>query len=300
MVTKAGGTAGTGRLYPRVTVNVLPDNVLIGTFELYLGKDDPDLFDSDHNYDEWQTLVHVCCRWRCIVFASPRRLDLKLYCTRQRSVNSRTLDIWPALPIVIFADGMKSQEDVTNITAALRHHNRVCKIDYFNRQLQVQDPLLKEFAEIDKPFPALTSLQLISWVENVPVLPYSFLGGSAPRLRSLDLDGIPYPSIGKLLSSTTNLVRLSLWSIPHSGYIAPKTIVPCLSMLPRLLSLTLGFRYSQSLAHRTSRHLPPLTRVVFPNLYFFRFKGDIEYLEDILSQIETPMLNMSHFVSSIN
>jgi len=284
---------GADRLYPRVTIDALPDNVLLEIFEVYLGKDDPDEPDDGHNFDGWQTMVHVCRRWRCIVFASPRRLDLKLYCTRQRSVNSKTLDIWPALPIVIFARNMQSLEDVTNVIAALRQHNRVCKIAYLHEQFQ--DSLLEEFAAIDEPFPALTSVHLTSFAQNVPVLPDSFLGGSAPRLRSLDLYGIPYPSIGTLLSSTTNLVWLDLWRIPHSGYIPPETIVPCLSMLPRLESLALGFRYPRSRDHRTSRPPPPLTRVVFPNLTSLSFKSHVEYLEDILSQIETPVLNNSKF-----
>ena len=285
---------GTGRLYPWVTIDVFPDSVLLETFEFYLGKDDADEIDYHHNYDGWQTLVHVCRRWRCIVFASPRRLDLKLYCTRQRSVNFKMLDIWTALPIFVVAEDMKSKQDVTNVIDALGHHNRVCKIYYRNGQFQ--DSFLKEFVTIDEPFLALTSLVLVSFKQrNVPVLPDSFLGGSAPRLRSLLLSGIPYPSIGNLLSSTTNLVRLSLWHIPRSGYIAPETMVPCLSMLPGLKSLFLGFQYPRSLAHQASRHLPPLTRVAFPNLTFLCFGGDIEYLEDILSQIETPMLKQGFF-----
>ena len=285
---------GADRLYLRATIDALPDNVLTETFEFYLGKDDPDVvFDYNHTYDGWQTLVHVCGRWRCIVFASPRRLGLKLHCTRQRSVNSKTLDIWPALPIVIFAQDMQSKEDATNVIAALRHHNRVCKIYYQNWQLQ--DSVLKEFGAIDGPFPALTSLHLFSYTQNVPVLPDSFLGGSAPRLRSLFLNGVPYPSIGNLLSSTMNLVRLALWRIPHSGYISPEMIVPCLSTLPRLGSLEIGFRHPRSRAHRESRHPPPLTRVVLPSLTFVRFHGDSEYLEDILSQIETPILTESVF-----
>jgi hypothetical protein len=286
------GGAATDRLYPRVTFGALPDDVLLETFELYLGKDDTIGYDYNHNYDGWQTLVHVCRRWRCIVFASPCRLDLKLYCTRQRAVNSETLDIWPALPIVIDAM-IQSKEDQTNLIAALRHHDRVCKIDYRNWQFQYS--FLKEFAAIDEPFLALTSLDLFSCVQNVQVLPDSFLGGSAPRLRSLHLFGIPYPSIGKLLPSTTNLVHLSVLCIPLSGYIAPEAIVPCLSMLAKLESLQLGFRHPRSQAHQTSQHPPLLTRVAFPNLTLFNFRGEIEYLEDILSQIETPMLNQSYF-----
>jgi hypothetical protein len=281
------------RLYPQATIDALPDNVLLETFEFYLGKHDADEVYSHRNYDVWQTLVHVCHRWRCIVFASPRRLDLQLFCTQQRSVNSKTLDNWPALRIVILAKDMKSKEDTTNIIAALKHHNRVCKVYYSSGQFQ--DSFLKEFAAINEPFPALTSLGLLSFAQNVPVLPDSFLGRSAPRLRSLELFGIPYPMIGKLLSSTTNLVQLSLWRIPHSGYISPGTIVSCLSMLPMLKSLRLGFRYPRSRAHRASRHPPPVTRVVFPNLNILLFLGDIKYLEDMLSQIETPMLNQSEF-----
>ena len=283
---------GADLLCLRPTIDALPDNVLLETFEFYLGKDGADEIDNEHNYDGWQTLVQVCPRWRCIVFASPRRLDVKLYCTRRRSVHSM-LDIWPTLPIVVVARDIKSKEDVTNIVAALRQHNRVCKVDYHHGQSQ--ESLLKEFAAIDGPFPALTSLNLISFAPDVPVLPDSFLGGSAPRLRSLHLIGIPYPSIGKLLLSTTNLVQLSLFRAPYSGYIAPETIVPCLSMLPRLESLILGFRYPRFRAHRASRFPPPLTRVAFPNLTYLGFDGDIEYLEDILSQIETPMLNQSQF-----
>ena len=273
---------------------MLPDYVLLETFKFYLGKDYADKFDGNHNYDGWQTLVHVSRRWRCIVFASPCCLDLKLYCTQRRSVNSKTLDIWPALPIVIVALDRRYKEDVTNVIAALRHHNRVCRI-YFS-DVQFQDSLLKEFAAIDEPFPALTSLELFSFGQNVPVLPNSFLGGSAPQLRSLELAGIPYSSIGKLLSSTTNLVRLSLWRIPHSGYIAPETIVPFLSMLPKLKSLELGFKHPRSEAHRASRHPLSSKRVVFPSLTFLRFGGNIDYLEDILSQIETPMLNRSYLL----
>jgi hypothetical protein len=229
------------------------------------------------------------------VFASPHRLDLKLYCTRKRSVNSKTLDIWPKLPVVIFANAVQSKEDATNITAALGHHNRVCKFHYTSGK--IQDPLLEEFAAIDEPFPALTFLMIVcpSFSRNVPVLPDSFLGGSAPRLRLLELHGIPYPSIGKLLSSTPNLVRLSLLRIPHSGYIAPEAIVPCLATLARLELLELGFQDPRSQAHRANRHPPPLTRVVFPNLTSLNFRGDMEYLEDILSRIETPMLNQSNF-----
>jgi hypothetical protein len=52
------------------------------------------------NVNEWHTLVHVCRRWRDLVFASPRRLNLRLLCRKDTPVREM-LDIWPALPIVI-------------------------------------------------------------------------------------------------------------------------------------------------------------------------------------------------------
>ena len=209
---------GADRLYPRVTIDALPDNVLLETFEFYLSKDDADTFDYHHNYDGWQTLVHVCCRWRWIVFTSPRRLDLKLYCIPRRSVNSKTLDIWPELPIVLYAH-MKSKEDVTNVIAALRYHNRVCKINYRNGQFQ--DPVLEEFAAIDEPFPALTSLDLVSYAQNVPVLPDSFLGGSAPRLRRLMLQASLIHQL-----ETYFYLPLTLSTFPFGVFLIPDILHP--------------------------------------------------------------------------
>ena len=282
---------GADRLYPRVTIEALPDNVLLEIFELYLGKADADRFDLKHDYNRWQTLVHVCRRWQYVVFASPRRLDLALEIGR--SANSKAMDIWPALPIVISVFAIQSKEEVTNIIAALRERDRVRKLHYYdgNDDLGIQHSLLKEIAAIDEPFPALTCLDLFSSAQKSRVLPDSFLGGSAPLLLSLYLSRISYPSIGILLSSTTNLVRLTLWRIPRSGYISPETIVPLLSMLPELKSLGLGLEHPRSRAHRSGRHPPPLARVVFPNLTDLGLCGDIEYSEDILSQIETPILN---------
>ena len=281
---------GADRPYTRMTIDALPDNVLLEIFELDLGKADADQYDYLHDYDRWQKLVHVCRRWRYIVFASPRRLDLAM--ELRNPTNSESLDIWPALPINIWAYAIQSKEEVTNIIAALRERDRVRKLHYddVDDDWDSQDSMWKEIAAIDKPFPALTTLELTSYAQNAIVLPDSFLGGSAPLLRSLYLDGIPYPSIGKLLSSTTNLVWLTLWDIPHSGYIAPETIIPLLSMLPELKSLELAFRHPRSRVHQASRHPPRLTRLVLPNLTSFYFNGDIEYLEDILSQVETPIL----------
>jgi hypothetical protein len=108
--------------------------------------------------------------------------------------------------------------------------------DVTNSQLE------EVLAAMQQPFPALTDLAI--WCRNDglledemrPVVPESFLGGSAPRLQHLELNRVPFPGLPKLLLSATGLVTLSIWGIPHSGYISPEAMVRCLSTLTRLES----------------------------------------------------------------
>jgi hypothetical protein len=113
--------SGIDKLYLSVTVDKIPDDVLLEIFDFYLV--------SSSREDAWQTLVHVCKRWRCIVFASPRRLHLELLCTNRRPVK-KTMDIWPELPVVIKAASWNSRNlGVNNVASALKQHHRVCTID---------------------------------------------------------------------------------------------------------------------------------------------------------------------------
>ena len=274
---------GIDQLYPPVTIEVLPSTVLLEIFSFYVHRRGAD-------EDVWRTLVHVCRQWRIVVFDSPRRLNIRLLCTPRRPL--KMLDVWPALPIVIdFVATGKQPKGMANIVVALKQHSRVRKIHIRG----IPNSLMKKFAEMEKPFPELTYLKLHSHDDgNVPILPDSFLGGSAPRLRTLNLSGIPFPAVRKLLLSTSrNLVTLRLWSIPHSGYISPQPMVTCLSALTALRSFGLGFRSPQSRISRGTRRPPPLTRIVLAALTKFRFKGNSEYLEDIVSLVDAPLLD--HF-----
>jgi hypothetical protein len=275
------------QLYPRAqaTFNILPDDVLIEIFDFYM---DQPITSQRAREDAWHTLIHVCQGWRRVVFASPRRLNLQLLCTNTRSVG-KMLDIWPALPIAIStrALGAKPQRlDMVNVIAALEQHDRVCSINIQN----ISNTLLKILAAVKTPFPALTGLSLWSKGQEMLVLPDSFMGGGAPRLRKISLEGIPYPGLRKLLLSTSNLVSLLLFRVPHSGYISPETIVACLSVLTRLEAFCLEFRSPRPRADREHREPPPPNRFFLPALTRLQFKGDSEYLEDIVSRIDVPLL----------
>ena len=241
---------------------------------------------------EWRRLVHVCQRWRCIIFESPLQLDLQLLCTHGTPVR-KNLPCWPPMPLIVdyytYWDADNSEgEGVTpyedDVMAALEHPDRVRYAG-----ISVTSPLLGKMAKsMQKPFPILTHLWLSSKDGNVPVLPKTFLGGSAPLLRVALLEGIPYPALPTLLLSTTDLVELQLLNIPESGYISPDAMVARLRALVRLEILSIGFQSSRSFPNPSP--LPPLTRVISPSLSTFTFRGASEYLEYLLIQIDTPLL----------
>lgn len=261
---------------------MLPDAPLLVIFDCYLR--------GSGELEAWRTLVHVCRKWRNLVFGSSNRLNLRLVCTPRRRVREM-LDIWPPLPIVMSPYGLSklSTRAADNIIAALEHNDRIQHVELW----EVSSSLLnKAFQVMQGPFPVLTDLDIRCDEDEIaPVVPDSFLGVFAPRLRKLSLDNIPFPGLPKLLFSASDLVEISLWHIPHSGYISPSAMVDCLSSLDRLESLWLLFKSSQSRPDRETRPPPPQTRCVFPSLAHFEFKGASDYLEDFVARINAPLLD---------
>jgi hypothetical protein len=273
-----------------VTIDSLPDEALLEIFKFYV--DDPDLknFDLEVRFDVWHTLVHVCQRWRRIVFSSPRHLNLQLLCMYARPVTEMD-NIWPELPIAVVGNGKPTVDETENFVAALKLNHRVSRIDLWD----VPDLTLERFAAatMEVQFPALT--ELVIWSDKLnesrrPILSDQFLGGSAPRLQWLWSDGIPFPALPRLLLSTTDLVTLCLEDIPHSGYISPEDMVACLPALTRLDRLFLGFRSPRSHPSQASRHPRPPTRAILPALTYLKFRGVTEYLEDFVARINAPLL----------
>ena len=263
-------------------VGALPDDVLLGIFDFYV---DVSLRQEGRWMEVWQSPVHVCRRWRSLVFGSPRP-----YTVRDR------LGVWPPLPLIVGGYMVSSGTVRTdNVIVALEQSHRVCEVTLLGLagwQLeQVLEPM-------QVPFPELTVLQLHSELgtngETLPVIPDLFLEGSAPRLRLFELSGIPFPGLPNLHFSATHLVQLTLAKIPHSGYISPEKIAALLSVLLNLRFLSLEFQFPQSRPGREVPSLPPTKRSILPALYDLRFKGVTEYLEELMTLIDAPQLdNMS-------
>jgi len=138
----------------------------------------------------------------------------------------------------------------------------------------------------------LTQLWLSSKDEGVLVLPSAFLGGSAPCLQEIHLEGISFPALPTFLSSATYLVVLHLHRIPYAGYISPEVMVANLATLTRLGDLSIEFQSSTSTPDQsgTRGQATPLTRAVLPALTSFEFRGTSDYLENLVAQIDAPRL----------
>ena len=264
-----------------MTISVLPDNVLLEIF----------CFCRKFPYDprEWHVLVHVCRGWRQVVFASPLRLDLRIFCTSRTPVR-KNLGIWPALPICVEyeSDRFNNALNEDNIVNALEHNDRVRNVTLDD----VTGPELEKISTVmQAPFPVLTSLDISSSSDRgiAPALPVEFLGGSAPRLESFRLSNVPFPALPTLLLATGDLVELTLCNVPRTGYISPEAMVVGLSALPRLETFYLLFRSATPRPDRI--HPPPVTRTVLPALIEFYFQGASEYLEDLVARIDAPQLN---------
>jgi hypothetical protein len=177
--------------------------------------------------------------------------------------------------------------DRDNVIAAFGQSSRVCIVNLYITASQLEEVL----AAMRVPFPELTDLQISSNGKTLPAIPDSFLVGSAPRLQYFDLSGIPFPGLPNLLLSATHLVDIRLTNIPHSGYISPEAIVALISVLSSLRTLSLGFQSPQSRPGRETRRPPQSKRSVIPALISLYFEGVIEYLEDLVTGIDTPQLD---------
>jgi hypothetical protein len=174
--------------------------------------------------------------------------------------------------------------------AALRHPDRLCEID-----LHVTSSMLASIVEVAQSLRhPLESIRItVEAPTGPPILVQNpFLGGSAPHLRQLQLDGIafPFPAVRQVLLSSENLVELHLGRIPNEAYFSPNDLVTGLSTAIQLRRLTIDF-YSPSRSPPSSTTPPPLQRTTLPSLISLDFHGESEYLEEFVAGIEVPALS---------
>src|SRR6266851_2972178 len=174
-------------------------------------------------------------------------------------------------------------DDYEDIIAALERHDR---ITYIKFAMISGSELETLSAFMQKPLPALTELFIMG--ESMPVVPETFLGGSAPRLRKCGLHDIEFPALPTFLMSTSQLTDLTLTNIPG---ITPEVMATCLATLPNLTVLSLEPDFEvDSVDLPGFPSPPPLARADLPALTHFFFEGDDQYLEKLVARIDAPFL----------
>ncbi|KAN0116530.1 hypothetical protein V8E52_005911 [Russula decolorans] len=175
------------------------------------------LIEMDHARRQKQKIINKPRRGRVTVDILPEDVLLEIFdCHMAEANEAGENEEWEIL--------VHCGHD--NIIAALGHNDRVCEIN-----LAIPGSLLESvFAAMQKTFVALNRLWLNATDDRAPVVSDSFLGGSAPHLRQLWLDRIPFPFpvLRKLPLSSPNLPS------PHSSFRARSTShwIPIPSIAP--------------------------------------------------------------------
>jgi hypothetical protein len=262
-----------------VTIEVLPDDIILDIFRHYLYT----------TAQSWPKLARVCQRWRQIVSSSPLTLNLRVHCTYQTPV-LKALYFWPALPIIVQYGGLPNLDppapaDDDNIIAALKQSGRVRSIS-----LTITRSLLKKLSKVTEPFLELEELTLflLSSDNTQSTLYKAFRCG--PRLRTLHLTRIPFPSFVQLLSPSHDLIDLQLHEITRARYFSPEAFAKALSGMTQLRSLSLHFLSFST--NRSYLDLPPQAeeRAVLSALTFLKYQGTGTYLDGLVARIDAPRL----------
>ena len=201
----------------------------------------------------------------------------------------------PPLPLILdYLDNHDlTPKDEEGILLALQHHDRVRRIRFEIPALNSQNIVIV----IDEEFPVLEHLFIaptdFKSLDTGLILPNTF---RAPQLRHLILMGFAFPIGSPLLTITAGLVTLSLLSLPSSSYFHPNELIQRLSHLPHLEKLMIDFDspVPNHDAEGQLLHTPVITRVILPALRWLSFCGTSAYLEALLPQITTPLIETLH------
>jgi len=269
-----------------ITIEMIPEDTLLEIFDFY------QLDAMKNSYRKpwkWQCLAHVCRKWRHVVSVSPRRLGLKIHCQSKASIES-ILATWPSFPLVVRFKHPNRRFLPRNLIIALRHPNRICDID-----LMMPNSIIGPIVEvIQEPIPELERIQITSRNrKEIPVLS-TLLGGSSPRLKNINLQGIvvPFPVLRQLLFSTINLTTLRLHNITTAGYFSPDALVTVLlhPALARLERLDVHFHLAAFPTTSSMACPPPLTHATLSSLTSLCYRGTTDYLEEFVAKIDAPAL----------
>ncbi|KAF8473650.1 hypothetical protein DFH94DRAFT_137259 [Russula ochroleuca] len=278
------------RAVEKLTINHLPDEVLLETFDFYRQGIDSESYDHQWRRENvWFNLAHVCRKWRAVIFTSASRLDLGITVGPDEPRHIKTIlsGPWPIFIYFKFVVRQPTRSALWRMRAALKHHDRVREINFRGGWAHFD----KFFKETNRTFPVLESLVLGFENGFIPKLPDIFLGGPDLlnlHLRRLQLEHVFLANISGFLLTATALTDLSL-QIDTAFSPPPKTsLLVCLQCmrLLRRLDLHTAYKFLEfPLQPSTPEDIVPLSK-----LTCFRYVGNIVYLDILAAGLSAPSL----------
>ncbi|KAI0258335.1 hypothetical protein BC834DRAFT_84277 [Gloeopeniophorella convolvens] len=275
--TLAGSSGGLNA--PRVTIDSLPDDVLLReAFDWYRLMAPVPLL----HWFQFRP-ARVCSRWRQIILASPRRLNLYLSCLPGFPITDMIQHSPPCIPLEVEYATEWNSQDASELDSLLRH--RLDRMKTLILESSFQLKLAPYVAMMNTRAPILECLILSSYDFYVR-LPSTFLGDHAPCLQELLLANIlpplPFaPNITQFAFTMTNDVS------PDASWFNDLLTAVCSMCKLNTLSLTLETgSESSSLAPIEDDH----EVAVLPRLYMFEFIGTKSQLKAVDSRLGVPDL----------
>jgi F-box-like len=272
-----------------LTINHLPDEVLLEIFDSYRQGIDPESYDHQWRRENvWFNLAHVCRRWRAVMFTSASRLDLGITIEPDTPRHIKAILSGP-LPIFIyyrFVFRKLMGSALWRMRTALKHHDRVREINFRGGWADFN----KFFKKTNCTFPVLESLVLSFEDGYEPKIPDTFLGGpdlSYLPLRRLQLERVSLACVSRLLLSATALTDLTLQIDTAFSPSHETSLLACLQGMHFLRRLDLQTSYFLEIPQR-----PPTPKdiVSLPKLTCFRYFGNIVCLDILAAGLSAPSL----------
>lgn len=287
------GTSQDTEQLPKLTIDYLPDELLVEIFDFYRDRQD-----NEHRYQrwsiklEWFKLIHVCKRWRSVMFASSSRLDLCIVLIPERGFSKghmKTVMSRRFAPLPIYINYKMdyyhsvTTKDMGRIRAALKRPDRIRGIT-----------LIGSTTDLGQLFratncPALESLELRDNRGTLKI-PATFLQETELKLRTLKLHDVSLPSISRLLSSASTLAFLSLVINAKLDPLPEMSLLLShLQGLPCLLCLDLEIK-KVNMDNFIDNQVPitePKDKFRLPKLTSFHYRGHSSYFNNLVAGFES-------------
>ncbi|KAI0258336.1 hypothetical protein BC834DRAFT_975249 [Gloeopeniophorella convolvens] len=263
-----------------VTIGSLPDNVLLEVFDLCR------LMNPESGRNWYQVVpAHVCHRWRQIIIASPRRLELLLRWFAGSPITDVLRLSPPSIPVRMWYkdddEGPRGRDwdsqAEANFLLLLEYLPRVREVSFYSTSPEIIGMLLSKMTE---PAPMMDLLYIESGYTCVTI-PNTFLGGDAPSLDFLELSGA-LPTL-PLASNTITLIFTMKGYIPELTWLEDLLEAVCSMHRLKHLDLILGDTDFSPLRDKQLKTLQGLTA--------FELTGTLAQLEAITSRIDAPNLD---------